>query len=62
MRKTKEITPHSKREIAEYMAGGIEQCARECERDGIFEKAASLFAWAAKLRVEADETEKNFFD
>ena len=63
MKPTKEITPHTKREIAEYMAGGIEQSARECERDGIPEKAASLFAWAAKLRAEASEPEeKDFFD
>jgi hypothetical protein len=50
LKKTKENKPHSEREIANYMASGIEQSARECERDGYPEKAASLFAWAKELR------------
>jgi hypothetical protein len=46
------------REIADYMADGIEQSARECERDGIPEKAARLFKWAAEVRARRDEPDE----
>jgi hypothetical protein len=49
------------------MADGIEQSARECERDGFHEKAVRMFKWAAEVRAkrdepDEDETHKNFFD
>jgi hypothetical protein len=53
MKKT--IRPFTNRESCTYMADGIEQSARECERDGYHDKAARMFAWAAKVRAEADE-------
>jgi hypothetical protein len=46
------------REIADYMADGIEQSARECERDGIPEKAARLFKWAAEVRAGRDDQDE----
>ena len=58
MRGEKPITPHTHREIADYMADGIEQSARECERDGILDKAARLFKWAAKVRAGRDEPDE----
>lgn len=45
-------------EIALYMSGGIEKSAQQCERDGMPEKAARLYAWAADLRRQAQEPEE----
>ena len=67
MRKTKKVTPFTNRECCDYMADGIEQSARECERDGFHEKAARMFKWAAEVRAKRDEpdeieTHRNLFD
>lgn len=35
-----------------------ERSARECERDGIPEKAASLFKWAAEVRARRDDPDE----
>jgi len=59
MRGEKPITPHTHREIADYMADGIEKSAREVERAGIPEKAARLFKWAAELRAGRDDPDES---
>ena len=46
------------REMCDWMADGIEQSARECERDGFQEKAVRMFAWGAKVRAERDEPDE----
>jgi hypothetical protein len=52
------MTRFTNREMCDYMADGIERSARECERDGIPEKAASLFKWAAEVRARRDDPDE----
>jgi hypothetical protein len=58
MRGEKPITPHTHREIADYMADGIEKSAEDCRSLGAIEKADRMMAWAAKVRAGRDEPDE----
>jgi len=58
MRGEKPITPHTHREIADYMASGIEKSAHECRALGAVEKADRMMAWAAEVRAGRDEPDE----
>jgi hypothetical protein len=52
------IRPWTNRESCDYRANGIEQSAREAERDGFPECAARLFKWAAEVRARRDDPDE----